>query len=207
VGKQPHAGIPPLAEPPVIAKPTPRSAGAASGFELQLGAGGGVALLGGTAATARLEIGLGSLQSHWQGRIGLQGQTARQTALSTLGQVHWRHSMATVSLGWRMLDPDWLVSADAGPLLGFATISGQGFVWIRKRTPWSSAWTLDCVRAGVGGASPVADLRGESWLQHQRAKVTGSTTTMTASPLGSGSHPGSVGIDLPMMKPFQLSPH
>ena len=179
----PHAGIPPLAEPPVIAKPTPRSAGAASGFELQLGAGGGVALLGGTAATARLELGLGALQSHWQGRIGLQGQTARQTALSTLGQVHWRHSMATVSLGWRMLDPDWLVSADAGPLLGFATISGQGFVVDQEKN--SLELGLDAgLRAGRRWRRFTlwADLRGESWLQHQRAKVTGSTTTMTLPP-------------------------
>ena len=177
----PHAGIPRLAEP-LIAKSAPVSGGGTPGLELQLGAGGGAALLGGTAATARLEIGLGSRQSHWQGRVGLAGQTARQTTL-TPGHVHWRHSMTTISLGWRTLDSDWLVSADAGPLLGVATLSGQDFPRNQQRN--SFEYGLDAgLRAGRRWRRFTlwADLRGQSWLQHQRAKVTGATTTMTLSP-------------------------
>ena len=178
----PHPGIPPIAETPVIARPAPASGGATSGLELQLGAGGGVALLGGTAASGRLELGLSSIQSHWQGRIGFVGETARQTALGP-GQVHWRHSMGTVLLVWRTLNPNWLVSADAGPLLGFATLSGQGFAQNQQQN--SFEFGLDAgLRAGRRWRRFTlwVDLRGESWLERQRAMVTGSATTMTLSP-------------------------
>jgi hypothetical protein len=174
----PHAAIPPMAEAPVIAKPTPASPGAPTGLELQLGAGGGAALLGGTAASGRLELGLSSLRSHWQGRIGLAAQTSRQTALAP-GQVHWRHSMATVSLVLRTLNPDWLLSADAAPLLGFATLSGQGFDVNQQQN--SLEFGLDAgLRAGLRWRRFIlwADLRGESWLQRQRARVTGSDGAM-----------------------------
>lgn len=178
----PHPGIPPSAETPVIARPAPASSGATSGLELQLGAGGGAALLGGTAASGRLEIGLGTLRSHWQGRIGFAEQTARQTALAP-GQVRWQHSLGTVSLVWRNLNPNWLVSADAGPLLGFATLSGQGFAQNQQQNSFELG--LDAgLRAGRRWRRFTlwVDLRGESWLERQRATVTGSTTTMTIPP-------------------------
>ena len=169
----PHTEIPPIPETPVIARPTPVSAGASPGFELQLGAGVGAALVGGTAASGRLEIGFGSLGSHWQGRIGFAGQTARQTALAP-GQVSWRHSMAMVSLVWRTLNPNWLVSADIGPLLGFATLSGQDFAVNQQQN--SFEFGLDAgLRAGRRWRRFTlwVDLRGESWRQRQRAVVTG----------------------------------
>jgi hypothetical protein len=169
----PHTEIPPIPEAPVIAKPTPIPAGASRVFELQLGAGVGAALVGGTTASGRLEIGLGSLQSHWQGRIGFAGQTARQTALA-LGQVAWRHSMATISLVWRTLNPNWLVSADIGPLLGFATLSGQGFAVNQQQSSFEFGLEAG-LRAGRRWRRFTlwVDLRGEAWRQQQRAVVTG----------------------------------
>ena len=169
----PHAGIPPIEDPPAIAKSTPESASATSGLELQLGVGAGAALLNGAAASGRLEMGLGSLQSHWQGRIGFAGQTARQTALAP-GQVSWRHSMAMVSLVWRTLNPNWLVSADIGPLLGFATLSGQDFAVNQQQNSFEFGLEAG-LRAGRRWRRFTlwVDLRGESWRQRQRAVVTG----------------------------------
>jgi hypothetical protein len=169
----PQTEIPPIPEAPVIAKPTPVPTEASHRFELQLGAGVGAALVGGTAASGRLELGLGSLQSRWQGRIGFAGQTARQNALAP-GQVAWRHSMATISLVWRTLNPNWLVSADIGPLLGFATLSGQDFAVNQQQN--SFEYGLDAgLRAGRRWRrfTPWVDLRAEAWRQQQRAVVTG----------------------------------
>lgn len=169
----PHAEIPPIPETPVIAKTAPVSAGASRVFELQLGAGVGAALVGGTAANGRLELGLGSLQSHWQGRIGFAGQTARQNALAT-GQVAWQHSMATVSLVWRTLNPRWLFSADIGPLLGFATLSGQDFAVNQQQNSFEFGLEAG-LRAGRRWRRFTlwVDLRGDTWRQRQRAVVTG----------------------------------
>jgi hypothetical protein len=182
----PHPGIPPVAEPPVVAKPTPAPAPAPAaakpGLELQLGAGLGAALPGGMAASARVEMGIASPQSHWQGRIGFVGQTARQTALAP-GQVSWRHSMASLSLVWRTLNPNWLLSADIGPVLGFATLSGQGFAVNQQDNSFEVG--LDAgLRAGkrLRRYTMWADLRGEFWRQRQRATVTGSAATMALAP-------------------------
>jgi hypothetical protein len=169
----PHTEISPIPETSVIAKPTPVSEEASHGFELQFGAGVGAALVGGTAASGRLEVGLGSLQSHWQGRIGFAGQTARQTALAP-GQVSWQHSMVTASLVWRTLNPSWLVSADIGPLLGVATLSGQGFAVNQQQN--SFEYGLEAgLRAGRRGRRFTlwVDFRGDTWRQRQRAVVTG----------------------------------
>jgi hypothetical protein len=178
----PHPGIPPIAEPAVIAKPTPAPAPAKPVLELQLGAGLGAALPGGMAASGRVEMGISSLQSHWQGRIGFAGQTARQSALAP-GQVSWRHSMASISLVWRTLNPKWLLSSDIGPLLGFATLSGQGFAVNRQDNSFELG--LDAgLRAGrrLRRFTMWADLRGDAWRQSQRATVTGSTATLALAP-------------------------
>ena len=169
----PQTEIPPIPEAPVIAKPTPVPADASHRVELQLGAGVGAALVGGTAASGRLEIGLGSLQSHWQGRIGFAGQTARQSALAP-GQVAWQHSMATVSLVWRTLNPLWLASADIGPLLGFATLSGQDFAVNQQQNSFEFGLEAG-LRAGRRWRRFTlwVDLRGDTWRQRQRAVVTG----------------------------------
>jgi hypothetical protein len=178
----PHPGIPPIAEPLVIARPRPESAGATSGLDLELGAGGGAALRGGTAASWRLEMGLASLRSHWQGRIAFAAQTARQTDLAP-GRVHWRHSMATLSLVWRTPNPNWLVSADAGPLLGFATLSGHDFAVNQEQNSFELGLDVG-LRAGRRWRRFTlwADLRGEAWLQRQRAVVTGSTANLALTP-------------------------
>jgi len=178
----PQTEIPPLPAASVIAKSTPVSTEASHRFELQVGAGVGAALVGGTAAGGRLEMGLGSLQSHWQGRIGLAGQTARQNALAP-GQVSWQHSMATVSLVWRTLNPSWLVSADIGPLLGFATLSGQGFAVNQEQS--SFEYGLEAgLRAGRRWRRFTlwVDLRGEAWRRQQRAMVSGGTAPLALDP-------------------------
>ena len=135
-----------------------------------------------TAASGRLEMGLGSLQSHWQGRIGFAGQTARHTALAP-GQVNWRHSMGAASLVWRTLSPNWQLSADLGPLLGLATVSGQDFAINRQQDSFEFGLEAG-LRAGRRWRRFTlwADLRGESWLQHQRAVVTNSTAALELSP-------------------------
>ena len=178
----PQTEIPPIPEAPVIAKPTPVSADENHRFELQLGAGVGAALVGGTAASGRLEIGLGSLQSHWQGRIGFAGQTARQDALAP-GQVSWQHSMAAVSLVWRTLNPLWLVSADIGAVLGFATLSGQDFAVNQQQN--SFEYGLEAgLRAGRRWRRFTlwVDLRGEAWRRQQRAVVSGGTAPLALDP-------------------------
>ena len=178
----PQTEIPPIPEAPVIAKPTPVSADENHRFELQLGAGVGAALVGGTAASGRLEMGLGSLQSHWQGRIGFAGQTARQNALAP-GQVSWQHSMAAVSLVWRTLNPLWLVSADIGAVLGFATLSGQDFAVNQQQN--SFEYGLEAgLRAGRRWRRFTlwVDLRGEAWRRQQRAMVSGGTAPLALDP-------------------------
>ena len=178
----PQTEIPPIPEAPVIAKPTPVSTEASHRFELQLGAGVGAALVGGTAASGRLEMGLGSLQSHWQGRIGFAGQTARQNALAP-GQVSWQHSMAAVSLVWRTLNPLWLVSADIGAVLGFATLSGQDFAVNQQQN--SFEYGLEAgLRAGRRWRRFTlwVDLRGEAWRRQQRAVVSGGTAPLALDP-------------------------
>jgi hypothetical protein len=129
-----------------------------------------------------LEIGLGSLQSHWQGRIGFAGQTARQDALAP-GQVSWQHSMAAVSLVWRTLNPLWLVSADIGAVLGFATLSGQDFAVNQQQN--SFEYGLEAgLRAGRRWRRFTlwVDLRGEAWRRQQRAVVSGGTAPLALDP-------------------------
>jgi hypothetical protein len=96
--------------------------------------------------------------------------------------VNWRHSAGAISLVWRMLYPNWLLSADVGPLLGVATLSGQGFAENQQQNSFELG--LDAgLRAGRRWRRFTlwVDLRGDSWLQHQRAMVTGSTKSMTLS--------------------------
>jgi hypothetical protein len=91
--------------------------------------------------------------------------------------------MTAISLVWRTLNPNWLVSADAGPLLGFATLSGQGFAENQQQN--SLEFGLDAgLRAGRRWRRFTlwADLRGESWLQRQRAVVTGAAAPLALAP-------------------------
>ena len=173
----PKTEIPPIAEIPVITESSPPDV-----LEWQLGAGAGANLLAGIAFDGRLELGFASLRSHWQGRLAFNGQTARQTTLAP-GKVNWRHSTAALSLVWRTLDPDWLLSADAGPLLGLATISGQNFPENQRQN--SFEFGLDAgLRMGRRWQRFTlwADLRGSYWLLHQRAVVTGSAENLVLAP-------------------------
>ncbi|HEX7596997.1 MAG TPA: hypothetical protein VF518_02220 [Polyangia bacterium] len=144
-------------------------------FEYLLGAGVGVAMVGGTAAAGNLEVLAGRPTSHWQLRLSVAGQTSRQVALAP-GSVDWQHSSAALGLAWRLLNPRWLVGLDAGPLAGWATVSGQGFASSRQKRSFEYGGTTG-VRLGrkIGRWAFWAEARVALWIQGYRAQLIGSS--------------------------------
>jgi hypothetical protein len=142
---------------------------------LALGAGVGVALIGDVAATAGLELLGGRETSRWQIRLAATSETSRQRNLAS-GDVHWKHSALTAALRLRSLGPRWRVSVDAGPILGWATLAGQGYAEDR---------TQSSLEYGVGAGLRVERVLGRFalwlegrttvWSERQKATLTGSS--------------------------------
>lgn len=149
--------------------------GSAISTEYLLGAGAGASLIGGIAATGSLELQAGRQSSHWQLRLGLATQTSRQSDFAPPGHVDWQHSNATLGLTWRSLNPRWLFSLDAGPLLGWVTLTGQGYSPNRQTRSFEYGGTTG-VRLGrkLGRWAVWAEGRISMWVQGYRATVQGS---------------------------------
>lgn len=148
-----------------------------------IGAGGGIAVLGGLAAAARLDLQLGTVTSHWQ--LGLEGsaQTWRDVGLAG-AHVNWRHSAGGLGLGWRSLAPKLVFSVDALALLGWATLEGRGFGGENRQQQSFEYGVSAGVRVGRQWRrwQLWADLRPRVWLQRQRA-VIANTHDSTALPV------------------------
>ena len=145
-------------------------------WQVLVGAGAGAALVGGIAATGSVDVQVGRATSHWRLRFGLAGETAREVGL--LGrQVDWRHTTAALGVCWRVLDPSWLLSLDAGPTAGWATLAGSGFE--PDRQPHSFEYGVAAgLRAGrsFGRWTVWAEWRTNLWAQVQRATATGDSS-------------------------------
>jgi hypothetical protein len=146
-------------------------------WQILVGVGAGVALVGGVAAAGGFDIQFGRATSRWQLRLGLAGQTYRQLDLSP-GQVDWRHTTAALGVGWRVLDPAWLFSLDAGPVAGWATLAGRGFD-VANRTQRSFEYGVEAgVRAGriLGRFTLWVEWRTNLWAGVKRATLTGAAS-------------------------------
>jgi hypothetical protein len=94
-----------------------------------LGASAGAAWIGGTSAIGGMEVAVGGIDSRWQLRLAGMVESAREQRLeggAEAGGVSWQHTSAAVgpmrsanAFGWRF-------AVDAGPILGWATLVGQG---------------------------------------------------------------------------------
>ena len=164
--------------PPVVERSAPPASLSrpAASFEYLLGAGAGAAMVGGIAATGNLEVLAGRPTSHWQLRLSVVAETSRQSDLAPPGQVDWQHTNAALGLAWRLLNPRWLLSLDAGPLAGWVTLSGQGFAPGRQKRSFEYGGTSG-FRLGrkIGRWSVWAEARVAVWGQGHRATLTGST--------------------------------
>jgi hypothetical protein len=158
-----------------VARPGPVSASPTQAvvrpgrYRVVLGAGGGIAVPGGLAAAARLDLQLGSVTSHWQLDLEGSGETWRQVGLAG-ASVDWRHSAGGLGLGWRSLAPKLAFSVDAKALVGWATLVGRGFGENRQQQSFEYGASAG-VRVGRQWRrwQVWADLRPMVWLQRQRA--------------------------------------
>jgi hypothetical protein len=152
-------------------------------WQVIVGAGVGVALVGGTAATGGVDVQFGRASSHWQLRLGVAIETDRQLNLSP-GRVDWQHNTAELGVGWRVLDPAWLLALDAGPVAGWATLAGSGFSTNSQSHSFEYG-VVAGLRAGrsFGRFALWAEWRTHLWAQRQRATVTGADSGAELSQL------------------------
>ncbi len=125
----PLPGTVPAALATVPASP---AAATPSTWRALVGAGGGVALVGGLAGAGRIEALAGKGASRIYGRIGFAVETARTVAFSG-GNVDWQHTTFEAGALVRTLHPEWPLSIDAGLALGWATLEGRVFSPGRKQ--------------------------------------------------------------------------
>jgi hypothetical protein len=148
---------PPVSAPaqpePTARHAMPAPAAASSALGLWLGAGGGMAWVGGSAATGNLELVAAKPASRVRARAAAFAQTSRELDLAD-GSVAWRRTHAELGLGWQSRGAAnasyWQASADADVLLGWLRASGHGYYQDQKQ---------DAFEYGVG-----AGLRGERKL-------------------------------------------
>jgi hypothetical protein len=147
----------------------------ASGWNVLVGAGAGVAVVGGVAGSGTVEALLGKDDSHWLLRAGLSAQTARTVDFAG-GQAAWQHTSFAAGLVWRSLAPAWRLSLDAGPVLGWSTVSGSGFPAANQQQRVFEYGATAGLRVGRawGRWTLWAETRAILWLQDEQAKVKGS---------------------------------
>ena len=144
-----------------------------STWQLLVGAGGGVGLVGGAAGVGRMEVAGGRRSSRLQGRVGVAAATNRTASLSS-GNVDWRHTTFEAGLLLRTLHPVWTLSADAGLVIGWATLQGQGFSQNRRSLSLEYG-AVAAVRLGwrLGRFSAWAESRAYGFAKGQRASLPG----------------------------------
>jgi len=183
-----------LATPPVAARsvpavvaparPAPVSQGRSdipAGWDFSLGATVGAAMIGGVAATVGAEVAAGRVTSLWRLRIAASTQTARQLTFGQ-GEVSWKHTTIALGLVLRTAGPRWRFSVDAGPVLGWATLGGQGYDENRTASPfeYGLGGALRVERA-VGRFAIWVEWRTNVWPRSQEAMLTGSSASVTLS--------------------------
>lgn len=174
---EPSAAAPEPAVPALIAASPPggQGVGAPARVGLALGASLGVALVGDVAATAGLEVAGGGEASFWQLRLSATFQTARQMDLGP-GSVSWRHTALAAGIRLRSLGPRWRLSADAGPLLGWATLDGQGYAENRGQSALEYGVGAGLRAERVWGRFALwLEARTTVWSERQTAMLTGSS--------------------------------
>jgi hypothetical protein len=153
-----------------------------SRWQLLLGVGSGVGLVGGVAALGRLEAVAGKAASRALGRVGFVGETARRSSLAS-GSVNWRHTTFELGVLLRTLHPVWPLSLDAALGLGWATLAGNGFAPSRQQRSFEYGGCA-AVRLGrtLGRWTLWAEARTHAWARRQKASVTGDETSSVALP-------------------------
>ncbi len=174
---EPSAPAPQPAVPALVAASPPagEGVGAPARMGLSLGASLGVALVGDVAAAAGLEVAGGGEASFWQLRLAATFQTARQMDLEP-GSVSWRHTALAAGIRLRSLGPRWRLSADAGPLLGWATLDGQGYAENRGQSALEYGAGAGLRAERVWGRFALwLEARTTVWSERQTAMLTGSS--------------------------------
>jgi hypothetical protein len=164
--------------PATVAVAAPRAPArpAASPWRVLAGAGGGVAMVGGAAAVGKLEVVAGKALSRLQARVGFAAETARTLELST-GSVAWAHTTFEATVAIRTLAPIWSLSLDAGPALGWATLTGRNFSQNRTQHSFEYGAVAGLRLArGLGRWSVWVEGRAYGWARGQRASLAGETS-------------------------------
>jgi hypothetical protein len=156
--------------------PAPAPAAQPSAIQIFAGVGAGVAMIGGLAAAGRMELVLGRTMSRWQLRLEAATQSPRQLDLSP-GQVDWHHTTLASGMVLRSLHPTWLLSLDAGPVVGLATLAGSGYSKNRRRYSFEFGG-VGGLRGGrrFGRIVVWADSRAMLWALAPQARVKGSNS-------------------------------
>jgi hypothetical protein len=174
----------------------------APSWEVLVGAGAGAALVGGVAASGTVEVSAGKNDSHWHLRTGVAAQTARSLDLAP-GHADWQHTTFAAGLIWHSLDPRWRFSFDAGPVMGWATLSGVGFSPSRQQRVFEYGGAA-AVRLGRtwGRWTVWAETRATLWLQDERATVKdpGSGQVVQGRDLSSIDATASLGLSLALFR-------
>ncbi len=148
---------------------------ASKGLRLAIGASAGSAFVGGLAATGSIELLAGRATSHWQVRLAGMMQAGRERSLYP-GQINWRHTGVFVGLGWRSLGPRWSFAADAGPVLGWATVVGEGFTPSRGPSAFEyGAGGAIRVWRNIGAWAIWVGGQTVGWVENQQAVLQGSS--------------------------------
>jgi hypothetical protein len=161
---------PATVNPTVNALPSPARLG------VSLGAALGAAMVGGVAMAVGIETAAGWEDSHWQLRLAATTENARSRSLDE-GEVSFLHTTFTAGLALRSLGPRWRFSVDAGPVLGWVTIGGNGYAENRSASTFEYG-----VGAGLRGERVLGrlalwlDVRTSTWTRSQEATLTGSTS-------------------------------
>jgi hypothetical protein len=116
-----QAAIPgsmPTASPSRTGQPSAR-------FGFALGVSVGAALVGGISATGGVEAIFGARLSPWKVRLAGLIEGTRDSGLAG-GTVSWRHTTAAAGVMLRSRGAAWHFAVDAGPVLGWATLTGHG---------------------------------------------------------------------------------
>lgn len=169
--------LPSAITPAPSARPASSTAAKPSSWQVWLGAAGGVGIVGGVAAVGRIEALTGRGSSRVRGRIGLLGESARSRSLAT-GRVDWRHTAFELGMLLRTQHPKWPLSIDAGLVLGWATVAGDGFDPNRQQRSFEyGASTAVRLARTLGRWSAWTEVRLYAWALGQRASVAGDQAT------------------------------
>jgi hypothetical protein len=150
-------------------------------LNVAVGAGGGIALVGGLASAATVSVTAGPTDSHWQLRIDGAVERDRRIDLDA-GYVDWHHSTAGMAIGFGTLSPRLVFAADLGAVAGWASLAGNRFDNNRTRTAFEYGLAAGARLGRAWGRWQLwMELRPRLWLHGQQAVLTkppaGQTTT------------------------------